>query len=150
MIICECCWKKNLWTNLVTWLIKKFLQLQCLGISYQKSKYYTARTVPKSNQNITEIEAKSNQNITEMEAKSNQNITEIEAKSNQNITEIEAKSIPLTHIYMTAQLSWLQYKVVEVNWFYGSKLPFLVKWCSHASVFQVWVKCRTSHLTKTV
>jgi hypothetical protein len=59
-----------------------------------KNIYYTARTVP---------------------------------KSNQNIAEIEAKSIPLTHIYMTAQLSWLQYKVAEVIWFYGSKLPFLVK-----------------------
>ena len=29
-----------------------------------------------------------------------------------------------------------------------SKHPLLVKWCGHASVFHMWVKCEPSHITK--
>jgi hypothetical protein len=41
----------------------------------------------------------------------------------------------------------LQWKVAGLSFFCGLKPPLLVKWCSHASAFHVWVKCQLSHIT---
>jgi hypothetical protein len=60
----------------------------------------------------------------------------------------EVKWIPLTYIYITAHFSGLvqalQCQCDGVKLKYGSK-P--VKWCGHASVFQMGEKCQPSHIT---
>ena len=33
-------------------------------------------------------------------------------------------------------------------YFHRPKLPLLVKWCGHASLFHVWIKCQPSHINR--
>jgi hypothetical protein len=53
----------------------------------------------------------------------------------------------LQHIHFQGVGRALQYKMAELNYFYGPKL--LVKWLGYASVLHMWVKCHSSTLYNT-
>jgi len=69
-------------------------------------------------------------------------------KFNGKIAE-RGKMDTLTFIYITAHFSGLvqalQLQCDGVKLYYW---PKPVKWCGHASVFQMWAKCQPSHITR--
>ena len=73
------------------------------------------------------------------------------------------KHIPLAHKYMTVHETYtpstlihdcslsclgtsISIKIGGLNKFYRVKPPLLVKWCGHARIFHMWVKCQPLHV----
>ena len=57
---------------------------------------------------------------------------------------------PLTHIddhSLSALIQARQWKVTGITYFYAPKPSLIVKWCSYATVFHMWVKCLLSHIS---